>query len=67
MEDWAARELARRYVEERILRVRWDLALDEAWGGGPGARELEEALLEELAELESALQTGTLEPYVRWV
>lgn len=59
---WAAR----RYVEERIDEVRYELAMCEACGSTGALGDLEEELLEELTELEYALVTGDLEPYVRW-
>lgn len=67
MDDREAHRQARRYVEERIVQVRCELALEEMCDRRSGdARELEEELLEELAELEFALLTGNFEPYVRW-
>lgn len=54
---WAAR----RYVEERIDEARYEFAVREACGGvgASGGLDLEEELLEELAELEYALATET--------
>lgn len=59
---------ARRYVE-RIDEVHCELALFEACGlkgiGDSGHLDMEEELLEELAELAYALATGDLEPWDR--
>lgn len=63
MDNWGSQGQDRRYVEERIIQVRCELALGESCGdksgGAPGAWDLEEELLEELAELEYALLIGT--------
>ncbi len=56
-------------MEERIDRVRCELAMCEACGGkgvgDPGVWSTEEELLEELAELEYALATENFSPYFR--
>lgn len=66
MGDLEERRLARRYVEERIARIQSELAFGEACGREfRQSRELEEELLEELAELELSLLTGRIEPYAR--
>lgn len=66
MDERDSRRPARRYVEERMVRVRCELALGEACGGeSGGVRELEEELLEELAELELSFLTGDPEPCAR--
>lgn len=70
MDDRESRRLARRYVEERIDQIRYALAMCEACGGksvgDPRVWDMEEELLEELAELEYALATENFDPYVRW-
>lgn len=70
MNDLEPRRSARGYVVDRIDQIRYELAMCEAYGGksvgAPGAWDMEEELLEELAELEYALIMGNLQPCVPW-
>lgn len=66
MEEHRPTRLARLEIEERIVRIRYELAWGEACAdcaeGFPGGRDLEEQLLDELTELELALLTGRYGP-----
>lgn len=60
------RRLARLRMEERIAEIRYQLVVGEAVGSNtgvaPGGWDLEEELLDELAELERALLAEDVEP-----
>lgn len=70
MNEREPRRLARLRVEERIAEIRYQLVVGEAAGSStrvaPEGWHLEEELLDELAELEHALLTGDVEPYIPW-
>ena len=71
MSEQDLRRFARLRVEERIAEIRCQLAVGVAvggkTGGAPGVWDLEEELLDELAELERALLAGEVESYVPWL
>lgn len=70
MDGQDPRRLARLRIEERITEIRYWLTLGEATGSKasevPGAWDLEEELLDELAELECALFAEDAEPHAPW-